>query len=517
MNAAKNPTEKVMSELELSWLDASEQAEQIRLFIWRTPAGGESLLDGFIALQQHPEGRSLPDLLLGLTTPFETGYGYSEALGREFVEHYEATPDAAIWDAERFLPTYSPAQLRQMLQDFATTFHDDLRYLVLVLKPSAVSDEKALNRWLNGWLAQEACNARLLLIDTLEQPIWQPLYEAHPRRVRLLTDDVDSMKVMHQTARGQSDPNPDRLLFRRYLADAMLLLEKGSAAQVAARGGMALGVAQRCGWADQQAMMHNLIAGGWLKGNDHQRAVDHYRQAQTISGEIADPALKGQLRTQSTFGEAGAWFARKEYLQAAKGYRRAAGEAQTIPHPVFAVEGWRMSGFCLNLAGHRAKAMEEYAHAIQAAEPIPRQERAQTTLPLAFQDLLRIHDKRRTEALEACATRWQSEKQRLIQQVEDRLPREPVVEQVKRVDRQLQLQLEAAFALIREAREKLIRGGDDSFRRVIRLAREKLHPHWNGLPEIAHPFDAPPGEWQSLPAWGNTDASSTENAGSNPL
>ncbi|VDZ67424.1 Uncharacterised protein [Klebsiella aerogenes] len=55
MNAAKNPTEKVMSELELSWLDASEQAEQIRLFIWRTPAGGESLLDGFIALQQHPE------------------------------------------------------------------------------------------------------------------------------------------------------------------------------------------------------------------------------------------------------------------------------------------------------------------------------------------------------------------------------------------------------------------------------------------------------------------------------
>nr|EKT8944720.1 hypothetical protein [Klebsiella aerogenes] len=176
-----------------------------------------------------------------------------------------------------------------------------------------------------------------------------------------------------------------------------------------------------------------------------------------------------------------------------------------------------MSGFCLNLAGHRAKAMEEYAHAIQAAEPIPRQERAQTTLPLAFQDLLRIHDKRRTEALEACATRWQSEKQRLIQLAEDRLPREPAVEQVKRVDRQLQLQLEAAFALIREAREKLIRGGDDSFRRVIRLAREKLHPHWNGLPEIAHPFDAPPGEWQSLPAWGNTDASSTENAGSNPL
>ncbi len=70
-----------------------------------------------------------------------------------------------------------------------------------------------------------------------------------------------------------------------------------------------------------------------------------------------------------------------------------------------------MSGFFVSTSRDIGqKAMEEYAHAIRAAEPIPRQERAQTTLPLAFRDLLRIHDKRRTEALEACATRWQSEK-----------------------------------------------------------------------------------------------------------
>ncbi len=96
-----------MAELELSWLDASEHSAQTRLFIWRVPTS-ESLLDGFIALQQHPEGRTLPDLFLGLTTPFETGFGYSEALGREFVEHYEATPDAADWQAEPYLPCYSP-------------------------------------------------------------------------------------------------------------------------------------------------------------------------------------------------------------------------------------------------------------------------------------------------------------------------------------------------------------------------------------------------------------------------
>lgn len=510
MSTAKNPTEKVMSELELSWLTASENA-RARLFIWRVPAGGEALLDGFIALQQHPQGRSLPDLFLGLNTPFETGYGYSDALSREFVEHYEATPDVAEWDAEPYLPCYSAGQLRQLLQRFAEQFAEDLRYLVLVLKPSAVSDETALLRWLNSWLEAGAEAPRLLLIDTVEQPLWQPLYDANPRHVQLIEDEVDGMKVMHQTAQQQTDADGDRLLFRRYLADAMLLLEKGSAAQVDARGSLALNIAKRRGWADQQAMMHNLIAGGWLKGRDAAQAVTHYRQAQTVAAEVPAPALQGQLRTQSTFGEAGAWFSTKDYMQAAKCYRRAAKEALAIPHPVFEIEGWRMSGFCLWLAGHRPTAMEEYAHALQAGEKVPLAERNHTTLPLALQDLLRMHDKRRTEALEACAARWQREKQRLIQQAEASLPTEPACQQVKQTDSRLQLQLEATFTLIREERESLIRHGDDSFRRVIRLAREKLHPHWNGLPEIAHPFDAPPGEWQSLPA------SLSEHAGSNPL
>ncbi|OAE08992.1 hypothetical protein [Pantoea sp. OXWO6B1] len=516
MSAAKNPTERVMSELELSWLTASENRDA-RLFIWRVPASGESLLDAFLALQQHPEGRSVPDLFLSLTTAFETGYGYSEALAREFIEHYEATPDVADWNSDALQPCYSAAQLRLLLQDFARHFPDDLRYLMLVLKPAAVSDERAMMRWLESWRQDAEPAPRLLLIDTTEQPLWQSLYEAHPEHVQLIVDDVDGMKVMHQTAQQQSDTDSDRLLLRRYLADAMLLLEKGSAAQVAARGNLALAVAQRRGWHDQQAMLHNLIAGGWLKGKDHSKAVGHYREAQNVSSAIDDPAVKGQLRTQSTFGEAGAWFANKAYLQAAKVYRQAALEAQTIPHPVFSLEGWRMSGFCLWLSGHHAAAMEAYGKAVQAAGGIPLAERGETTLPLVFQDLLRMHDKRRTEAIEACATRWQNDKQRLIQQAEAGLPCPPNTESVRKTESRLQLQLEATFLLIREERETLIRNGDDSFRRVIQLAREQLHPQWNGLPDIAHPFDAPPGEWQSLPAWGSANPSSPENAGSNAV
>ncbi|MDI7507180.1 hypothetical protein QLY83_21815, partial [Cronobacter dublinensis] len=77
--------------------------------------------------------------------------------------------------------------------------------------------------------------------------------------------------------------------------------------------------------------------------------------------------------------------------------------------------------------------------------------------------------------------------------------------------------LEAAFLALRQQREALIAQGDESFRQTVRLARDLLHPHWNGLPDVAHPFDAPPGEWHSLPAWRANAPSAplSETAGSN--
>ncbi|EQA5670324.1 hypothetical protein ACX4ED_001606 [Cronobacter malonaticus] len=500
--SAKNPTEHAISKLELSWLDQTDDPA-IKLIVWRVPASGESLLNAFFALQQHPEGRSVPDLFVTLETPFDTGYGYSQALARDFLESVEATPDARPWEGERFLPCYHAAALCTLLEDFTRVHQDDLRHAIVILKPSAMSDIAAFNRWLTQWLAAPAQRVRLLLTDTTEQPLWQTLVNAHAQQVRLLTDEPDAMQVMQQTARQQTDPDSDRLLFRRYLADAMLLLERGSAAQVASRASLAMPIAQRRGWADQEAVLHHLMAGAWLKEKNTPQAVAHYQQAQSAATRVTDSPVRGQLVVQSAFGEAGAWFAGKHYTEAAKHYRRAATLAREIPHPLFELEGCRMAGFALWQAGHRTVAMDDYAAALRAAKNIVQEERAQTTLPLVFGDLLRMHDKRRSEALETAATRYHEACQRLILEAEAAaaLHAAPGAEVVKAADRRLQLRLEAAFLTLRQQREALIEQGDDSVRQTVRLARDMLHPHWNGLPDVAHPFDAPPGEWQSLPAW----------------
>ncbi|KAB0882385.1 hypothetical protein [Cronobacter muytjensii] len=124
--SAKNPTENAISELEMHWLDRTENSAA-RVIVWRVPASGECVLNGFFALQQHPEGRSLADLFLTLDTPFETGYGYSQALANDFLESVEATPDARPWTGEAFLPCFSAGALRAMLESFARArrrFHD---------------------------------------------------------------------------------------------------------------------------------------------------------------------------------------------------------------------------------------------------------------------------------------------------------------------------------------------------------------------------------------------------------
>ncbi|PNS11688.1 hypothetical protein COO59_10660 [Mixta theicola] len=507
MSSEQNPSEKAVSQLEMSWLEATKQS-QAPLFIWQVPAAGEPLLNALFAMQQHPEGRTLPDLFVTFTTQFDTGYGYSESLSREFIELCEATPEAAHWRGEARLPCYSAARFRDLAEDFTRTFAKDMRYLVLVLQPSDVSDMQALQRWLTHWLSQTSKTVRLLLIETAEYPLWQALEQSHPQQIQRIIDDADVMQVMHQTARQQSDPDPDRLQLRRYLADAMLLLEKGSASQVVSRAELALPVVQRRGWADQETVLYNIMAGAWLKEKNCLNAITQYQQAKRSAIQVPDPLTRGQLMTQSAFGEAGAWFADKQYHEAAKQYREAARQAKAIPHPLFETEAWRMAGFSLLQAGRPTEAMSDYAHAIHAAEAVPYEEREQTSLPLVFQDLLRIQDKKRVSALEACAERWQQEKKRLVLEADAAVSQlqKPETRAVSRIDNHFQLRLEKAFLSIRQAREALIQHGSREFRQVIDLAREKLHPHWNGLPGIAHPFDAPPGEWQSLPAWGKNTA-----------
>jgi len=107
MPGSKNAVERKLAEVENLWLDASDD-DDARLFIWRTAADSDRLIQVFFALQQEGQNDyTTPDLFVHFTTPFETSYGYSHALEQEFTERVNISsfPESR-WSSDGRVPCY---------------------------------------------------------------------------------------------------------------------------------------------------------------------------------------------------------------------------------------------------------------------------------------------------------------------------------------------------------------------------------------------------------------------------
>lgn len=508
----KNPVEVRLERLRQQWLLACEDPAW-RLLVWRLPASGARLLAAFFEMQKQPGDWQLPDYFLRLDCAFETGFGYSrelkQALSSGYLGSQQALREQGVAPGWRgVLPEHpdSATGAVEVFESFAAHHREHFRHLVVVLEPERIVADEAFMRWTSAALAAlRSGQVRLVLVDRHEDPRWQPLLDRHGGIAVRLDAPLDMFEVARETAAQSGGGAGPGVVYRQWLADLMTLLERGSPAQVAQRAERALAVAQRHGWQDQQAAVHMMVAGGWLKGQDHARAIGAYRQARELARQAAgagNPA-GASLAMQSWFGEAGAWLAAGQPVRAAQGYLGAAEAAAAVPHPMFVIEGQRMAGFCLAQDGQREAARERGLEAIRQARPLSPEDRRATTLPLALWDLLMLQDRPRAQKLEQCAAAYLEQVGQLHVQAEaqaDKLGQRPPRERLDRIESELHAGLEQAFHRVAQERERLIQGGDAFFQKVVAVARDFLDPAWNGLPEIHHPLDHEVAAWTQPPA-----------------
>ncbi|HBK46397.1 MAG TPA: hypothetical protein DDZ67_08170, partial [Xanthomonadaceae bacterium] len=313
----KNPVEIRLERLRQQWLQLCEEPSW-RLLVWRLPASGARLLAAFFEMQKQPGDWQLPDYFLRLDCAFETGFGYSRELKHALSSSYlgsqqELRQQGVALGWRGALPEHpdSATGAVEVFESFAAHHREHFRNLAVVLEPDRVVADEAFMRWVGAALAAlRSGQVRLVLVDSHEDPRWQPLLDRHDRLALRLDAPLDMFEVARETA-AQSGGGGPGVVYRQLLADLMTLLERGSPAQVAQRAERALAVAQRHGWQDQQAAVHMMVAGGWLKGQDHARAIGAYRQARECALQAAgagNPA-GSSLAMQSWFGEAGAWLA----------------------------------------------------------------------------------------------------------------------------------------------------------------------------------------------------------------
>ncbi|MFC3552436.1 hypothetical protein ACFOLC_15635 [Lysobacter cavernae] len=511
MSAAKSPVEQRIDLLRDLWLEATGD-EQARLLVWRIPGNADRMLAAFFEAHRQAEEAMTPDFFLNFDCDFDTGFGYSRALLEHFQLGYVGSRDslkaqgAAIdWRGAHADHPSSAAGVMDMLGSFAQHYREHMRSFVAVLVPGAVTSVEALQRWLETALqAPVPERVRLCVVDYADSRQWQPLVERFGKSVRVIDAPIDMFDIARATAAQSSGGAGPTSAYRQMLTDVMTLLDKGSAAQTAARAERALQMAGRQQWPDQQVVLHMAVAGAHLKEKQFPEAITRYRSARecALVAETVQHAAGTHLVMQTWFGEAGVWLTAGQPERAAQAYAQGAEVARRVPNGMFAIEGQRMAGFCLARAGQPEPARDRYLQGLGEAKAMLPADRAMTTLPLLLQDMLRLQDATRTEKLEHCAKVYQDEIAQAHQQAETRaaaLGARPPASAITALEAEMGATFERSFRKVCDERERLVAGGDEFFRKVVAIGRDFLHPAWNGLPDVKHPLDKEQPEWDAPP------------------
>jgi len=506
-----NPMLRGLNTLRDAWLQASADPKH-KLLVWRLPANASRLLAAFFEMQRNDPGRDTPDYFLRVTNPYELGFRFSRQLKQDLLDRYLASQDELReqnvplgWRGPHEEHPDSGQGVIDVLQSFVDHHAEQMRLLALVLEPERRVPGEGFERWVDTLLAaQPGPRLRIVLVDTQEDPQWQGLLDRHGKSACLLTAPVDMFAIARDTA-AQSGGRGPEVLYRQLLADLMMLVERGSPAQVVARADRAQGLALRQGWHEQQSVVQMMTAGSWLKHGDHAQAINSYRQARTAaeSARLSGNAAAPELVMQSWFGEAGCWLVAKQPERAAQAYLQASQSAASIPHPMFTLEGQRMAGWCQLDAGKREAAREQLLEAIRTAKPLSKEDRKATTLPNALWDLLHLQDARRCQKLQDVSTDYLQASTGVLEKFDAQgraLGPRPARVALDAIDAQLDLALEEGFHRAQRERERIIQGGDEFFRKVVAVGRDFLDPAWNGLPVIEHPLDNEVPAWSEPPA-----------------
>jgi len=498
-----------------SWMDGTVDP-RCRLLLWRVPANALRLLAAFLAAQHRPGGRQTPDAFLSFCEPCLLGFTYSRALNAAAVAGQQAVDamlrpapphearaggPAAAWPTPEV--TDSPQGVMQVLESLASHHTERLRYLAVLLQPGDCKAGDAFEHWLDGALQPGISQrVRLVLVDTLEAPVWQPLIERLGDRAALLEPQVDMFDVACAIA-AQSPGTGPSVVFRQMLADMMLLLQRGSPQEVAARAERATALASRHGWAQQVGVLQMMQAGAWLKHGDAAQAVGLYRQVRAPAATGArHSAVSPELVMQSWFGEAGCWLRVNQPGNAVSAYRQAAQHAIALPNPVLGMEGQRMVGWCLLQDGKREAARTELLEAVRLALPLQVDERRVTTLPQTLWDLLLLQDPRRCASLQAVSTAHESSTASLLQEADARaraLGPRPRRESLDVIEATLEQALQRALTMARQQRATVIKGSDAFFRSIIDAGQRLLDTAWDGLPTLVPPGPTQTPDWRASP------------------
>lgn len=396
----KNAIERRLDRLHDQWVEFAQQPDA-RVLRWVIRPDELRLIEVFLEKEADDRAGELPDLFLRFVAPFSDVNGYGEALLDELLAQYEATRpelEAEGIDAAWSPPPGAEPDTHSLIRFVAaaTSFrdhYDELTVvLALVLTPGDVADAGEWQRWLLAGAQRLPEPVRIVVLDDAEAPTMSELVQAGPLVISTEAD-LDMPGAVTELARAGGSATPDAQ-FRIRFTEMGQAVGRGDLQGARQTGRAALAIAQENAWTHLVGAVHLALGGAFVGAGRTADALEQYRAVTAAGAQLeqqGDPDGVGpKLRLQASFATAAAYVAEPDYAAAAQTYEAVAPLASSAGDPLMLLEAWRMASYCHEQAGEAARAWECGMDGLRAADALPPDQRANSTLPHLGDALLRL-------------------------------------------------------------------------------------------------------------------------------
>jgi tetratricopeptide (TPR) repeat protein len=400
----QNAIDRRLDRLSAFWEEFTEDPDA-RLLRWLVTSDEMQIVRGFVEQQRSGAG-NLPDLFLLIEAPFDEDRRYGITLRQELIKLYDdlkaddnlrqdllAENVSLGWVCPGL--THGASDMAAFLEacaSFCEYYESAMVHLALAVLPERISHPSAWRDWWIALLRHDVPHRlRFTVLDSVEAPVLDGLAAAEPTLVRTVTPKLDMAGAVEELVREAGGTGPGVMFRKHFIALTNAAAKRNLAeAEQAASAALQIAVAQK--WLDQQVVIHIALGAAYFSAGKSAEAIARYREAGRSAADMVSQQnpVGPTLLVQSRLSEAAVLVGEKQYHAATQVYKEAAALASQEKSFLLALEGWRMSGYCHEMAGDIDAAWRSGCQALEIGELLDDKVRPDSTLPYVGQGLLRL-------------------------------------------------------------------------------------------------------------------------------
>jgi hypothetical protein len=281
--------------------------------------------------------------------------------------------------------------------------------LVLVLRPSELTDVAAHHDWLAELAKLAPAGVRAVLLDSVEEPVHAALDARDPARIvvqRALLDMPEALIEVSEAAGHLDTPGGQ---FRDLFVRMSGAIAKNDIAAALPLAAAAVAVAQANRLWYLAVPVHIAIATTLLGAKRGQEAIAQYVAAEVAAQRGVDDSESGsdglcqRLLLEARISHGTALIVLEKFTDAASHFELTAQLAAAEKAWLVAFDARRLVSFCWERAGDETRAWQTGLVALRSARLIDPSERATSTLPHLGEALSRLAKSDRKPSAQAVA------------------------------------------------------------------------------------------------------------------